>query len=1015
VFRSTHGSFLSLGLVDRAVYIKPYKPHDVHVMQVITALAQTDAAVAKVRNEALEKYQRTPNDYDMAGPLCVYAAQSPQGRIDLGAFALREYLFQKIGTCKYLSLDEAVELIEEKNSSPGWPFTQKWETRGQLLKSGVLKSLIDSWWESGLHAVWTGCLKDEVVKIEKVKHGLVRFFFCCPMPVQVRLMQFGGVLNKRVIELSKKFMFPTYLGVSSYDRNWHVLFSRFRGKKHFFSLDETNYDSTISVRLLAALYDIRNSLLDVPVSDNHLRRLIQEIAETVVVTDTGHLIQKRQGNPSGSPNTSADNSLILIMLYFEAYFRVYPTDSLFDFEAHVSLVVIGDDNFCGVDEARSLFTENSVMSVMTEWGISPKVEAVSDTLEGMEFVSKIIKSVETCSGPVYVPMPKQVRFVAHLLMSTPGEDALLSAVKVNALMSECPFDDLLWKMCVSCQDYYRKRPQLLAEWEDDSLTRKTWLATLLSREFAKERFLYGRKECGYMCKYNPHKKLKMPKKNGKKKNLAARKSVKTSLQPKARPVVAMARGAASSSALGSLIGKAANFAEKMPVIGNMVEKVDSVASSILGFLGMGSSLFSVHYDVNGRQRLSLHRNVRDESDEKMLRLTAGETVEAGAIVMKYSISIGPEGSRSRAMGSLYEKVKFHGFQLTVNPTCAATTSGSLAYLYVPDPSDTTLDDMTNSERLSALCSRENVQFAQIWQSTVLRFALPPREFYVKFSDSVERLTSPGAVYVISMTSLDPAYLPTLRQTTAFTFAKPTNAPPAEKMEVALLSNSCQIGEGGTVNYWRCGYEFTSIVPFDANRILSTNYTTQLQAVTHYLRKTILIKKGEVCYVATPSALVNGTPIDPISIEPPVWLPHVNAEKPGHPRYWTNPLTLGGIATPQNVNYLFNSANCTAFHGYWYKLVAEQDSELVFAGPGSAPSTSELCYGSVLVIIDKSGVTDPFSMTDVSNLTRSEGRVTLLRNKPALPRQIRMVDDFVNVPATPSVKALVPAPVQTRGR
>jgi len=1002
MFQSTQGSFLSLGVVDRSTYVKTRDEYDFYAKQVIDELATTDVEVAKLRNEALALYRRTPADYSMEKPLCVYAVSSPCGQIVRGHNFLREYLFERVGPCKYLTEQEAIDLIEERQSSPGWPFTERWDTRGKFLQAGV-HPYIDSWWDSGHQSVWTGCLKDEVMKKSKIENGLVRFFFCCPLPVQIRLLQFGGVLNKRIVELSRQFAFPTYLGVSSYDRGWHNLFSPFRGKKHFFSLDETNYDSTISAFLMAALYDIRNSLLDVPCSDVHLSRLLREVVQTVIVTDTGHLVQKRQGNPSGSPNTSVDNSLILIMLYFEAYFRVYPSDTLVDFFANVSLVVIGDDNFCGVSDTRSLFDEFSVMNVMHEWGIVPKVECVSDTLEGMEFVSKLIKVVQTVAGPILVPVPKPVRFTAHLLMSTPGYDALLSAVKVNSLLAECAFDDVLWRMCIAVQQFYRRNLHLLQNWEDDQLTMKTWYATLLSRAYSKERFLYGQKECGFRSKSQPHKIEIMKRANKQKKKVTARGGV-PGVQPKAKRVAAAARGPSSSSALGSLVSKAANFAEKIPIIGNAVEKVDSVASSILGFLGLGSSMFTVHYDLQGRQRVIPHRHVVQATDEKGLTLTTGELIEPGSIVMKYAISIGPQGSRSRAMGQLYEKVRYHGFQLTVNANCAASSSGSLAYLYVPDPSDTTLDSMANSERLSAVCSRENVQFAQVWQSTILNFRIPPKEYYVKLADSVERLTSPGTVYVITMTSVDTSLLPTLRQTSSFTFLKPTNAPAAEQTELVLMDGSSQIvNEGAGVNWW-VGHTKVSLGNFDNNRLVSTNYNTILDEVNHHLGATLLVYKGERVVVAIPTRTTSSAILTP-RLHEPVWMPRAVVDKPGHPKLWsgafesvTVPLPAGGFATAGSAFYAA------------YEYTASEDIEVCFLGPSTADGATELCDGYVMVFIDKTGVTTAFDVEDAFRVQRAQGKITLFKKHPM--RAVRRSTMNVQEETPPVMVPRTPQPITT---
>lgn len=220
------------------------------------------------------------------------------------------------------------------------------------------------------------------------------------------------------------------------------------------------------------------------------------------------------------------------------------------------------------------------------------------------------------------------------------------------------------------------------------------------------------------------------------------------------------------------------LARKVPVIGNIVDTVDTVASTICNFLGLESSLFSVTYGVGGVRSLKLHSSL---ADEKSTYSSTGTAVP-GDILMKVFISPGPEGSRSRVMAGLYEKIQYKSVQISVMPTCAATEPGQLAFVYVPDPADSALDLLPSVDRIASVLARENVRIAQIWQSTTLNFPVPQTPYYVSMANQEPRFTSPGVVYVIALTAIDTTKLPTIRQTMALRFSKATLNPHQGELE-----------------------------------------------------------------------------------------------------------------------------------------------------------------------------------------------------------------------------------------
>jgi len=281
------------------------------------------------------------------------------------------------------------------------------------------------------------------------------------------------------------------------------------------------------------------------------------------------------------------------------------------------------------------------------------------------------------------------------------------------------------------------------------------------------------------------------------------------------------RSAQSSTALGTLVGSAVNVAKSIPIIGTVVDKAETVASSILSFLGLGSSLYEVHYASNGRRFLRPHSHVALVDGFHQ----ANSAVAPGSILLRYEISIGPNGSRSRRMGENFEKYDITQFQLAITAVCAATEPGQLAYVFVPDPLDRTLDTMDSSSRLEAILGRDSVQLAQIWQNTVLNFQLPRRQFFVQPEAGDIRFASPGAVYVIAVTSLDSTKLPTLRQTSALSFTRATSAPSSASVQIGRSTVFYGLTGSRTVdlaNYAGDSGTADDIHAFDSSRIVKGN-------------------------------------------------------------------------------------------------------------------------------------------------------------------------------------------------
>jgi len=212
---------------------------------------------------------------------------------------------------------------------------------------------------------------------------------------------------------------------------------------------------------------------------------------------------------------------------------------------------------------------------------------------------------------------------------------------------------------------------------------------------------------------------------------------------------------AAAAAVWSGVKKAASFA--LPIVGR----------ALLSFLGVGAGV-TAHYDQLGRRHLV-----------RTVGSNVGSTIVPGQVLMKYRVSVGPAGSRSRQMAELYEKFQVHGLRLVITPSAALTNSGVLGYVFVPDSESTELENMSASELLATITTRPGYRQVNIRDRATVNFQLPPSVFYIRELDLAARMISPGSVYVVNITSVDSAVLPVVEVVTQYSFSGTSSAPQRE--------------------------------------------------------------------------------------------------------------------------------------------------------------------------------------------------------------------------------------------
>jgi hypothetical protein len=274
---------------------------------------------------------------------------------------------------------------------------------------------------------------------------------------------------------------------------WEVRDLGFEHKDYIYCLDETSWDSTMCQKMLEAVRDFRLSILDVGDGKNaqRLKRLYDETIHTYIATTEGDLVRKHTGNPSGSPNTIADNTIGLFWTFSYAYVRcfqkirevlskvpcyemvasyLYGGDFLKNVLARdidgswrdpsflilresVKVKMCGDDNIWNVrGNASELITaENIAFIWRSEMGV--KAHAPHDKGElsyaplhlsargdcPPEMVYLSMQTLRLSSG-TYVPVPERNRVFSSLLYGSSKVSPLWSLMRACALRQESFWD-----------------------------------------------------------------------------------------------------------------------------------------------------------------------------------------------------------------------------------------------------------------------------------------------------------------------------------------------------------------------------------------------------------------------------------------------------------------------------------------------------------------------------------------------------------------------------------------------
>jgi hypothetical protein len=234
--------------------------------------------------------------------------------------------------------------------------------------------------------------------------------------------------NAITLDMNRKFYASwatssSFVGGSTFNGAWNVLFKRLSKHKNAFEMDVSAWDATLGEQLIKSLSRVMWSF--VRASDrtekNKIRwdNLFKEIYQSLVICPNGDVFFKTQGNPSGSFLTIVTNTIIHYMLFCYAWIKLKPGNddaTYLQFSENVCLALCGDDSLFTVsDWAAAWFHTSSITEVWLTLGIQAKYEA---TGEGPLIERQFLSQRTTQCGGAYVPYPEYDKVVSSMLWHT---------------------------------------------------------------------------------------------------------------------------------------------------------------------------------------------------------------------------------------------------------------------------------------------------------------------------------------------------------------------------------------------------------------------------------------------------------------------------------------------------------------------------------------------------------------------------------------------------------------------
>jgi hypothetical protein len=290
---------------------------------------------------------------------------------------------------RILTYEEAKSRFDMSTSS-GAPFNVMYPKKSELFeKYPDIDQWLQSDWETlakdpNWTCLCTNSLKEELRLEEKIAKNSIRTFTAMAIDATTHGTRLFADMNEKMY--ASHLRSSSAVGMSPLKGGWDRLYRKLNVYPNGYAIDESEYDSSLRAYMMWGCADMRWKMLrqedQTPANFQRIKTYYRNLVNTVIITPTGVLIMKKDGNPSGSTNTITDNTFILYALLAYAWIRTSTKAGLkldqADFDNETRLALNGDDNTWTVSDYAHEFFNGS--SVIEEW----KTIGITSTTDSLE-------------------------------------------------------------------------------------------------------------------------------------------------------------------------------------------------------------------------------------------------------------------------------------------------------------------------------------------------------------------------------------------------------------------------------------------------------------------------------------------------------------------------------------------------------------------------------------------------------------------------------------------------------
>lgn len=423
-----------------------------------------------------------------------------------------------------LSNEQAQEKTDMRTSA-GVPFKFKgMTTKEQFYSSEMCATYCARDWDACLGRKYADTVvydiidKEEIRSEEKLAAGDIRSIACPPADHLHTGQRLFADMNRRIT--AAHLLCASAIGLSTTNGWWSQMVFKLAMHEMGFAGDESKWDASLKEILMNVARDLRICAL--PAEAERIRNYYTALVHTNFRMPDGTIIRKRQGNPSGSVNTSYDNTIILFFLM--AYCWVVNVDDDYrHFMEIVAMVLYGDDNtFTVRRDYLGVYNLKTLAAAMADFGV--KLKNPDDPprhYSDLEFLSHKWKKVHG----FWLPYMDSRKLKIGMYYSEYPGDAWMQALMIIEYLITNPFDDGFYEYCLAQLEYLY--PHLIpadVQWLKNHIPTKDELFNLYTGAEGSlstgEKPLPGRPQCKAKArvrnfKSTPHFEEKSSRRKGK--------------------------------------------------------------------------------------------------------------------------------------------------------------------------------------------------------------------------------------------------------------------------------------------------------------------------------------------------------------------------------------------------------------------------------------------------------------------------------------------------------------------